>query len=245
MPSTVAGVVIFGMLLAPGLCYSAARRLAYPERDKSPLRETAGTVFVSLLCLLASLALCGGVRTLWPHVTPDVGRFVQAPGGYFQGHYLEVALWAVGFVLLASLVAAALAWYTPSPQRPHFNSAWRELFVCGWFKAFEEDEPNWVSRHRSHDGPGTVFVGCELADGTHLSGVLNSYSTESDETSDREVTLVPPILYRPKGCDRALPLEHAGMVSVSARHIKFVTATYYPRDHQFSITVDELAKGEA
>jgi hypothetical protein len=233
MPGTVTGVLLFVILLAPGVSYSAVRRLTYPEREKSTFRETAGTVFVSAACLVVALLGFALLRAIWPSATTDVGELIRHPDRFFRQHYVEVFLWALGIILFASGVGALLAWRLPSPERAHFESAWHELFVVGWLNAYS-DEPKakmWkrlVSRQRRRPGP--VFVGCELHDGSYISGVLNSFSTEVEETEDREISLVAPISYRPGGADEAQKLE-VGTISVSARQLKFVAASYLPRGH--------------
>ncbi|MCP2167297.1 DUF6338 family protein [Goodfellowiella coeruleoviolacea] len=214
MPSTLLGLAIFVICLAPGLAFIVARQRIAPQQTVSALRETAQLVCVSLVADVAVLALFGVLRSVWPEHTPDVGRLVRQPGEYLRESYLSVAWWTVGLLVLATL----LTWLAGSgrlrrlvrlpPVAPHesASSAWWLLF---------------------QDRPGRrVHLGCVLEDGSYVSGWLASYNTSINETGDRDLTLAAPIRYRAKDAREATELADTSAVVVSARQVALLFVSY-------------------
>lgn len=64
-----------------------------------------------------------------------------------------------------------------------------------------------------------------LEDGTYLGGWVNSYSPDSDETADPELTLAGPITFRGSEDDEPSDLG-VSAVSISARRPSYLTVTY-------------------
>lgn len=183
-----------------------------PVRDLSPLRELISIAAVGALCDLVSLALFGIVRVWFPRDTPDVGKIARIGNAYFKLHVVSEAWWIVGLFGFSCLLAFILGKYRPLiagavvSGRITFNSAWWELF------------------HLNPDS--RIYVGCELQDGSYIAGYLLRYSTETDETPDRDLALVEPISYRAVGAQETTVLEDVGAVSISASQIKFLAVSY-------------------
>jgi hypothetical protein len=70
-----------------------------------------------------------------------------------------------------------------------------------------------------------VYVGAQLDDGTYLAGWVLSYSPNSDETADRELTLSGPISFRSPTADVVSELD-VGAIALSARRIQYLTVSY-------------------
>lgn len=195
-----------------------------------------------------SLWLFAAVRGLAPDHTPDLGRLLREPAEYITSHLPYLAVWAAGIYVVALALALFAGIVTP-----HRRSGIRD--VSSWWLIFGDDDRStsrrWPWRRRS-DGtdaraPVRQYVGCDLIDGSYLGGYVYAYSTEVEETSDRDIVLVAPISYVPadlpilealaagdsdeQTSHEASPiaetaeLSDIGVAIVSAARIKFMTVT--------------------
>lgn len=186
-------------------------RGTFPTSDRSPFRETALVVLGSAGTHVFSGLVFGVLRSTFPERTPDIGGFIRDPGAFFQAHYLSVSVWGLGSLVIACVLAAIVARWGPELSGP-VNSR------SAWYLAFEDKRAR---------GRG-VHVGCELKDGSYLAGPLRRFSTEPEETGDRELTLEAPITYVAHGGTQ-VDLK-VNMAVVSAREIKFLTVSFVPLD---------------
>lgn len=212
MPNTLFSLAILVLLLIPGVVFVIQVDNRRPTRDLSSLRELVSIAAVGALCDFITLVLFGVLRILLPRETPDVGNIVRVGSAYVRLHFVTDAWWAVGLLAFSCGLAYALGRFWPGVAgavvsgRITFTSSWWELF---------------------HMHAGTrIFVGCELQDGSYISGYLLRYSTETDETPDRELSLTTPMYYRPLGGRESKPLDGIGAVSIRASQIKFMTVSY-------------------
>jgi hypothetical protein len=187
----------------------------------SILQETAQLVCVSLVLDITVVVVFGLVRAAWPGGTPDVGRIVREPGAYLRQSYLMIGWWTLALLAVAVALAALagsgklrgplsrIPWLgiTPTVQ-PHESAA------SAWWLLFGEK-------------PGRrVHVGCNLDDGSFVSGWLASYNTAIEENADRDLTLAAPIRYRAKDATTATELANTSAVLVSARKIVVLFVSY-------------------
>lgn len=221
MPSTLAGLAIFVVSLAPGLTYVMTRQRVAPQQTMSAIRETAQLICVSLFLDTAVLILFAAIRAVWPTATPDIDRLVKAPAAYLRDSYLLVWTWAVALLAVAVAIAAligsgaARATLSKLPGlgigpavTPH------ESRVSAWWLLFQPK-------------PGRrIHVGCSLDDGSYVSGWLAAYNTTPDDTADRDLTLAAPLHYRPKGATAAEELANTSAVVISARKITLLHVSY-------------------
>ena len=230
MPTSFVGLLLFVALLAPGLAYVARRRVLTPITKPSVFRETATVVLLSAASDAFALALLGAVRGAFPDQTPDVGALVLAPRAYFQRHYIEVFAWGTGTLIVACLLALAGA--AVLSARP---VVWLlSLGFFGWLLGRGENdervttEPAWWRLFSGR--PERIHLGCELDDGSWVSGYLASYSAESDETADREFVLAEELKYLPAGAQPGTEPQvlNASAVVVSARRLQLLHVTYVP-----------------
>jgi kynurenine formamidase len=86
----------------------------------------------------------------------------------------------------------------------------------------------WLLFHEypRRSGTARVHVGCELTDGSRVSGTLQHYALQAEETRVRELALTAPLHYRPPGSDTEHELTGTAVVALSARQIKFLTVAY-------------------
>lgn len=82
MPTTLTGVLLFVVLLLPGLAYQVGKERRGTERTTSVLRETAAVVAASVASEIFVLA---ATSWLWSrHI--DFGRLVREPRKYWLRH---------------------------------------------------------------------------------------------------------------------------------------------------------------
>jgi hypothetical protein len=228
IPSSVVGLVIFVVLLAPGLAYVLRRERAVPTPVRSPFREAMQVVFASVACLLVVTALFALVRTLAPDVTVDFGALVRNPSRYARERHVRLAWWGLLWIALATGLGAVAA----DPRvaraiRVLWNSPiWRALAgaqgsrirpVSAWYQ---------VMTFYDNADPGPVVVGVQLDDGSYVQGRMYSFSASSDEDEDRELLLNGPLTMVAKN-GKISELAHQFTV-ISARHIVRMDVTHLP-----------------
>jgi hypothetical protein len=227
LPTTFIGLVIFVVLLAPGLVHLLiSERGPFPGREVSPLRETANIALSSILFDLLAVGVFGLVRIAAPDRTPDVGRLVREGAPYMRANYLSLAWWFTGFLILACVLALVWAAILNSTDRLRwFQSRWpaRVLFptvgvqfMSAWWKLLMEKEPDYERR-----------VTCRLEDGSSIEGWLMSLNPDVEEKPDRDITLSAPLVFRDvKG---ELREESYGAVAISGRRIIELYVDYRKR----------------
>ncbi|SFB48336.1 hypothetical protein SAMN05216266_113128 [Amycolatopsis marina] len=214
MPSTVSGLLLFVALMLPGFAYLVVKERAGTERRTSPFRETAAVVAASVASeLVASLASA----VLWIRFI-DVKRLISSPGAYWRAEPLILALWGVGLLALATIIAAAAAWPWLRKHMP--GSYPHSSTVSAWWMIFEEFDPTSVKH-----------VGCELDDGSYIEGRLVSFNNNAEDAENRDLVLKEPIKLRPAGKMRETIPYGAHVVCVSARRIVTMFVTYSDPDN--------------
>ncbi|WP_163512221.1 DUF6338 family protein [Fodinicola acaciae] len=221
MPTTLVGLVLFVVLLVPGFTYTLIRERVAPDRRHSIFRETISIAFVSIVSEAAAVALFIAVSTLVSIWRIDFDALVRQPEPYFQVNYRQIiltcALLVVGATVMTSV--AALPWTSRSIRalravRAVLGERADEPFFSAWTKIFVGQPDAYV------------HVGCNLDDGSFISGYLDSWTRSSEDLPDRDLTLIGDIKYRAPG---DAVVEKCGSVSgavISARRIVSLMVTY-------------------
>jgi len=237
IPSGLAGVLLFVVLLWPGFAYSSIRARRRPERQVTPLHETVSIVGVSLTALAATALLFAVLRSVWPGATPDTRQLLFHPRAYLTTHYAQVGWWAVGMLALAVAGSAGVAIALSSERLGRVPGLGRLVAppdpstMSSWWLAFGGYRPDEVDIH----------VGCTLDDGSYVSGRLYSFSQVAEDTPDRDLLLRDPISVRPRGASRATAVDRAGLIAISARHLVTMIVTYVPRTPPAPLTPAPMA----
>ena|SRR5215467_4724662 len=222
MPNTLAGLLVFVVLLIPGYAYQHRRARDIPERDRSTFAETLAVVFVSVIVGWIALVAYALVARLLPDSAPSPAQLFTNPAQYTGQHFLAVVLWSASFVGFAALLGHTLA------ARP-----WRVLDRTGRFgsraRLKEAQHSAWWLAFHEHPG-STMHVGCVLHDGSYVAGILHSYSRVSAEHGDRDLTLRGEITYRAARAEATHTLPNVNLVVISARDITLLTVTYVHHD---------------
>lgn len=152
---------------------------------------------------------------MWPDHTPEVERLLLEGSKYAAPRLGYLLLWGAALLFLSSSLAVVLG------VRPRLIQAVAERFtpaivdVSAWYHVFDE-------------GPegAKVYVGCDLRDGSYVAGYLDWYSTEVDETADRDFVIAEPITYRPPNDDEDQTIEGFPRLVLSARDVARLFVSY-------------------
>jgi hypothetical protein len=222
MPTTLVGLLIFVALLAPGVCYNFRREGDRPlTKPDSVVRETARLVVTGLMADAIALVTFALLRLWQPRHTPEPRRLLNSPGAYFREEYGYLLLWGTALLAFSCIIATVLAALRGTEPVMRFLTRGLTRWLLD---PSVKTEPAWWQMFKRHPTMA-CYVGCELKDGAYVAGQLFSFSPESDETPDRELTMSSPITYRPTGSDESSTLDVSAII-VSAREIKLLTVTY-------------------
>jgi hypothetical protein len=226
-PSSLTQIVLFMVLLVPGVAPVAVRERRWPERTLSTSRELIRLIYVSLAADAVVLLGFATLRWLAPDATPNVGALVRSPAEYMQAHLAEILWWGGGLLVLATALAAAAVsdpvrrWAAGlplvarlRPSEPHPST------VSAWWLAFNEH-------------PGLqVLVDCALEDGSYVRGSLLAFTQTDHDGPDRDLVLTAapglPLRSRRPGMTELEDLDGIGVLVVSARRIVALLVTYVP-----------------
>lgn len=216
MPTTFVGLLIFVAFLTPGFLYTAQRRALAPQAERSVLMETTAVVAVSLATNAVVVGFFGVLRWLSPEHTPDVGQLLTTGSDYPVEHLPYVLGWATVLFLASCALAVWVA---------------RWKWVRGWLgQALGPitDSSAWCETFAAPDDSTYPHAGVELADGGFVSGRVYWFSTDLDETGDRDLVLGTPLQFvTAEGEEDDVDAQR---VIVSARDIRRIYVTYIEAD---------------
>jgi hypothetical protein len=230
MPTTLAGLLIFVVLLLPGFAYLVGKERYGTERHTSPFRETVAVVAASVTSELVILALFTLVRWLSPTLTPNISALVHGGSAYAAEHYQSLTTY--GLLMLALAAAVAYCATVPKVRQlfkrfPVVGAYPHDSTVSAWWMMFEK-----LPRGRD------VQVGCNLEDGSYVTGLLASFNNSADDSPDRDIVLGAPIKYRPPGTTiDPIPYGSASVVSIPASRIVSTFAGYIRREPEEELRV--------
>jgi len=180
LPGSWLSVLLFFLLVAPGLLFdllSERRRAGFSE---SAFREVSRVVLGSLAFSGFAFALLAIVRTVHPAWMPDPKRLLDPHGSYARDHYRLILR---ALVLQESLaLTAAWAWHIFLARRQG-GATIRQ--VSAWTQVFKRDCP------KGHD----AYVRVRLDGGVIYSGLVANFSSDL-EVDGRELILAQPMASR-------------------------------------------------
>ena len=216
---------MLGVVLIPGYAYNLTRRRNAPGARASRSMAATQITVTAFIFTAVALAIFGVSRHVqWVHDrSPDPTALIRAPRAYLLADDSRL-LWVLAWLSLVTAAAVLLAWI--SAHRlwlPHTLLRWAAPAVVdgsAWHRVFRAEVPEGA----------TVFVYCELHDGSYVAGRLAWYHAETDETPDRDLVLAPPLRIRPPGdppdADQDMPSEIQRLV-ISARDVRSLAVNYY------------------
>lgn len=243
IPSTLAGLVLFVMLLAPGVVYELRREKYVSREAVSQLKEVLRVIIATLLCDAFVLLLFIPVRVTSPRSTPDLSLWIRRGNAYWGQHGTLASYWILGALLVSCLVG-----YTAAD--PRITSRTASLGKIPPFRWFTPPRISgmsaWENLMNAFAGsvePVHVYVGCQMSDGSYVSGPLFTMNTNAAENTDRDLVLVKPILLRQAGSDDAIELPSVTFTVISARNISRLDFSYFTSRDLFPGATQQAAGG--
>jgi hypothetical protein len=184
MPSTLSGLLIFVVVLTPGLLHYIQRRALSDQPQVSALVEAGTLTTVSLVTDLVAVGAFALIRWALPSHTPDPSALLLNGVNYAAPRLGYLVLWATALLSFSS--ALAIVW----ARRPGFLAN-VPIFIPALI-----DTSAWVYEFEAAPKGTRVYVGCDLRDGSYIGGYLDWYNTNIEEVSDRDIALVAPITIR-------------------------------------------------
>ncbi len=210
VPSTVAAVVVFLLLVTPGLVFELLWQRTRPRRDESTFVEVSRVVLTGVVFTGAAAVTLVVLEAAAAGSAVDVVALVKEGNRYVTAHPAQVLRTLVATVVLAVLYGvAAHTLLTPSSTR-------RIAHETAWHTAF--------SRMAA---PGVrPYLSVQLKDGTTITGYSAAYSTEPDPAK-RDLLLSAPLAIRSPGDTDARQLDVSWQVmAVSGAEISTIAAAY-------------------
>ena len=179
MPTTIGGLAIFVVFLTPGFLNYLQRKWRVPQRKLSPLVEIATLLSVSVFTNLVAIGLFAAVRTVLPKHTPNVQRVLIQGSTYIFPRIGYIAAWSLGILVVSCIIAVLIG----SGVLP-FDRIITPVMIdsSAWYQVFDSAPDN-----------AKIYVGCDLSDGSYVSGYLDYYNTDVDEVADRDLVIAAPI----------------------------------------------------
>jgi Family of unknown function (DUF6338) len=229
VPDTTLGLLLFVICFAPGLAFFFIRDRRRPSRDLSTLRETGAILLVGLICDLITVGLLAILRAALPHHTPRIGSIVRDPRPYLEANLAYVLWWGFGLLAVAVAAGVGLAFLTT-------RGGGEVIYESAWYRAlhYYPDED--------------LYVGCALNDGSWVEGFVGWFNDDVEESENRDLMLVAPIMYRPAGGEE-LRLRPGVMATiVAARRLVFLEVSHLPKGElarQRKLFDQQMGSGQA
>jgi Family of unknown function (DUF6338) len=213
VPGSWLSVLLFLLLVAPGLLFdrlSERRRARFPE---SAFREISRVVLSSLAFSGFAFALLIILRTVHPAWLPDPERLLEPQGSYVRDHY-----WLLLRTLLlqTSLALGAAGALHLILDREEDKATIRP--ISAWTQVFKRDCP------KDHD----AYVRVRLDGGVVYSGLVANFTSDL-EVDGRELVLAQPMASRTgQNPMTAVPGQYQRVV-IRGSAIEVMSVEYRPK----------------
>jgi len=181
VPTTWLAVVLFVVVVAPGLWFdllSEKRRAGFQE---SGFREASRVVLASVGFAGVAVGILAVIRTLVPAWMPDPGQMFRDRSGYDSAHY---RLLARGLLIEVG-IAFALVWLFHCLLTARSGGTSIRP-ISAWSRAMRHEVPAGTEP--------AVWV--RMTDGQEWMGLVHDFSADL-ETSGRELVLAQPLFSNP------------------------------------------------
>jgi len=228
MPSTFTSLLLFALLLIPGMAYVTVRERETPTEDRSAFRDTVRAITAGLSADLAALGILVIAAWLFPGFALDIDALLANAPSYLRQDFTLIVVWClllIGAATALAMTAAALINKLVSPS-PATMSSWWYMF---------EGEPKSLKRqHNAEFIPQVLLI---LDDGSRAEGTVDNFNMASTETNDRDIILGKPLkLTKPDGKPEA---TDSHFVCVSASRIQRMSVYYRVDDSSSSPPAEE------
>jgi Family of unknown function (DUF6338) len=184
IPSSLATVIAFLVLVAPGILYESLNERRRPAYSTSAFREASRVALASVVFSGAALIVLAVLRAVRPDLMPDPRELIADPRGYAQNHYQLIAVAVLAEFAIALALASAWAWgWNRYGSRGQSSAAIKP--ISAWFKVFREDAKD-----------SYPYLRVRLSTGTVYEGVIADYVPDFVGPAERELVLSPPLYVR-------------------------------------------------
>ncbi|MPZ83432.1 MAG: hypothetical protein GEV28_24785 [Actinophytocola sp.] len=187
IPQTVAALLAFLALVAPGIFFEQRRERRRVAPTASVFREVSGIALASLSLTSVAILVSLIARAIFGDPVVDLRTWVTRGAEYFNRNFYMVVINVIAMVLLAFIIAwladRVLLFRRKGTGKLSANSL--------WYQAFREDKPD----------DSIPWVHVELLDGSSFYGNLRG-STAGSGVDDREICLDGAYLARRKPPDK-------------------------------------------
>ncbi len=223
VPSTLGQLVLLVALLLPGLAFTIHREWYLPRPKVSVFRESASVIFSGAAVDILAVAIAVVAVHVFPALGLD-GQLVGVSADSITWPQFVSVFWRAIAVLA---LAVAIGWLAGG--RAAYGLA-SKIRLAG--RGRTDGSAWWLLFDQQYVPKGTSpYAGIELDDGQWFEGYVSTFSTATDDTPDRELTLVHPVKHREaNGDSEPVEMEGVDAVALSARQIRFLRVTYLPND---------------
>jgi len=227
MPVTITSLVLFVLLLFPGMAYVSARERKSPTQDRSVFRDTVRAIAPGLIADLAALGILVVLALAFPGFALDIDALLADANSYLRQDFTLIVVWfllLIGWATVLALTAAAVVnkWVSTSTAT-----------MSSWWYMFER-EPRLANRQKKAVITRVLLV---LDDGSRVEGTVDNFNMASAETNDRDLILGKPIrLTKPDGETEDFSSQYA---CISASRIQMMFVHYRSADLSPSPSVED------
>jgi len=207
VPATATAVVVFVLLVTPGIVFELLWQRTRPRREESTFVEIGrvlltGVVFSGLATAVVGVLSAFGAAASIVALVSDGPAYVTDNPGLVLGSLVTVVLLAIcGAVATHDLL-------TPTMRRIAQETVWHTAF------------------NRMAEPGVRVFLSVQLKDGTTITGYTAGYSTEPDPAK-RDLLLTAPLAIRHAGEPTATELAESWQsLVVSGGDVRTIAAAY-------------------
>lgn len=234
VPATAIAVVIFVLLVIPGITFEFLRQTRRPAFDQTALEEIARVILASTALVSVAAAILAALSRAFSDVVMDISQFAaRGPSWYWRNHpglivstlAMEVSLATMlGLLVHRSLNRPAGKGWASKTVRcaagflGHESGEQVERFAI-WRTLFRDTRP------KGADTQVTLLKN----DGTLIIGIVGGYDT-TNTSGERDIALTHPIAVLRPGWDapRDVPPEWKYLI-VSSSEISEVFVTWPPK----------------
>lgn len=200
MPTTWLSVLLFMVVIAPGLLFDLGSSSRLVRAKESAFHEIARITLASLFFSGMAVGLAVLAHGQWPETFLNLDQAIRGGWGFVKDHQVPAAasLLLVFFSSLAAVIVVNLSW---------------TLCIHGWGKPWIRSKSAWslVFKPGRLDRGTTVMATAALSDGSVVRGRVTEFSADL-EREDRELVLASPITIRGKDKEKSAVRPELGAV---------------------------------
>ncbi|MDE3724744.1 DUF6338 family protein [Nocardiopsis sp. N85] len=236
MPGTPTAVLIFILLVVPGIVFVLRKEALHPTEEKSAFRDMATIALVSVVVnsLMFSILMLAGL--LFSGLAAAVNSLFLDPGGYASDNFSLLWWWCVGLMLVSIVIAFFAGGMDSYAARKRIWWRWTR----GPYDASSSIWSRVFRQHRDNGSVGDVkyFVDCIMVNGFYYRGICEFYNPGLDETGDRDILLQSPLEVKYSDSDCFIKFRDEAQVILSSRNIISIHVTAIFGESEIALASD-------